>query len=268
MDLQSSDLSSATTKSSLRRTLLQAAGLALMLVPLGSIAVQTAPISCGFGGNFGNGYGGGEGGSCQAVANNDGTQTNRFNWGDYFVEITLRNTEGDFYITVNDLALGQAAFDSRTGNVGHGVGDEVGTNSHFDSDCIPMVGGGGSSCREFVVDAPNGGQGGTFWSTYLLKIAWLFDTDNKYPGIVDGNLVAGILHDVDDDGFWDYDMCVTAGYDECEYVANGIDPFISSGDTDFSSFIVHAPGVPEPGLLALMASGLGGLLYRRRRSRS
>ena len=85
---------------------------------------------------------------------------------------------------------------------------------------------------------------------------------------MDGNLVAGILHDVDDDGFWDYDMCVTAGYDDCEYVANGIDPFISSGDTDFSSFIVHAPAAPEPALLGLLASGLGGLLYRRRRSRS
>ena len=80
-------------KASLRKTLLHAAGLALVLVPLGSVAVQTAPISCGFGGSFG--YGGGEGGSCQAISNNNGTQTNRFNWGDYFVEITLKDVVGD-----------------------------------------------------------------------------------------------------------------------------------------------------------------------------
>jgi hypothetical protein len=265
MHVQNSD-TSQVTRTSLRKTLLQAAGLALVLVPLGTVAVQTAPISCGFGGNFG--YGGGEGGSCQAISNNDGTQTNRFNWGAYFVEITLNNVVGSFDLTIDDVPVSQGDFDERSSGVGGIEIDGRAKNNGFSSDCIPMVSGGGSTCREFVVDAPNGGDGGVFWSTYLLKIAWLFDTDRQYPGIVDGNLMAGILHDVDDDGFWDFDMCVTAGYDDCEYVADGIDPFISSGDTDFSSFIVHAPAAPEPALLALMASGLGGLLYRRRRSRS
>jgi hypothetical protein len=262
MQVQSST-SSKVKRTSLRKALLHAAGLALVLVPLGSVVAEAAPISCGFGGNFGGGEGG-----CQAISNNDGTQTNRFNWGDYFVEITLRNVVGSFDININDLAVSQGDFDERSSGVGGGGIDLRNRNNGFNSDCIPMVSGGGSSCREFVVDAPNGGSGGVFWSSYLLKIAWLFDTDNQYPGIVGGNLVAGILHDIDDDGFWDNDMCVTAGYDECEYVANGVDPFISSGDTDFSSFIVHAPFVPEPGLVALMASGLGGWLYRRRRRRS
>src|SRR5258706_13145007 len=56
-------LTSRLLKATALRKLLLAAALALVLVPLGSVAIEASSISCGFVGVYGEGSVGGEGGT-------------------------------------------------------------------------------------------------------------------------------------------------------------------------------------------------------------
>jgi hypothetical protein len=77
-----------------------------------------------------------------------------------------------------------------------------------------------------------------------------------------------VLRDIDDDGFYDEDMCLEAGGElgEDNYVPCVYDPFpfIISGDTDFSTVTPALASVPEPGTIALLSSGVIALWYRKR----
>ena len=232
------------TKSSTARTLIQAAALAAALVPLGSVAVETASVTCGFGGS---GYGGGY---CNGGDQNATSDTSRFDFGDYFLELMFTGMTGSFEVTVNTTT-------------GIGINDEGEAFPGYE--CIALSSGDG--CVDFQVDT-HGAQSGTDWLHYKVAIDWEDWNDALEPGMEPR---MRILHDsstfdsAEAPGTYDFDMCLGGVYDACDELST--EPRIRSGDTDFDSFIAAlAPAeVPEPSSLIMLATGVGATLFRKRR---
>lgn len=231
-------------KVSTLKRVIQAAALATVLIPLGSVAIEAGTITCGFGDNYFNG--GTEG--CFGSSQTSGT----FDWGPYSFELTFTNVTGSFDVTINDAMLSQSELDSRLA-----LEDPY--------DCVTLVAPTATDpgCRDFQISVVGTGD----WESYDFEILWGFDTNLIYPNgddNFDGQVrvlqnpgsVAGNEYTID--------MCLTFG---CEYLPDPtpIDPGIRSGDTDFSSMTVAWTPVPEPSTLLLLGAGVSGCLFRRRR---
>jgi hypothetical protein len=245
-------------KSSHAAKLAQAAALAALLVPLGSVAMEGASITCPFD------YDGGSSGSCFGDFYNTGYYS-----GDsatfffdpdfdsdvdykYFLDFT--GLSQDITVNITDVLLDPLlAFEPREGAPG-------------DYDCLATFGG---FCPEFVITTSAGNSGP--WTSYFFRISWFEDTGDLDPAAVRVLQNPGVGNP-NDDGTLNFiiDMCLAFPISEsdsgCEYEELAIDPFIESGDTDFSSQIVALRvGVPDPGgSLILLGIGLSGVLYRRR----
>lgn len=223
-------------KMSTAKKLVRAAALAAVLVPLGSVAVETSPIT--------NLYSGGGGGS----PINDQI----FDFGPYEFRLFFENLAkfASFDVTVDNQTTNQAAVASRlTGFPGHV--------------CVPLDPGVPSDpCVDFVVTAPS--PGANKWTGfYDITIAWDADTDGTFPNSPGSRI--RMLHnrgDVTGNGF-DTDITIPGSY------FSGFDPGIGGRDNNFQSFLVaQAPtAVPEPATLLLVSTGVSGLLHRRRRLR-
>ena len=230
----------SSRKSSRTSKLIQAAALAAVLVPLGSVAVETSPILHSY-----------SGASTSNPANNL-----LFDFGPYELRLFFENLAAfaGFNVIVDDQTTNQAAVASRLTNFpGHA--------------CVPMVDPTSTAtpCVDFVITAP-GPSLSTWTGFYDVTIAWDFDTDPTFPDFP-GNRIR-ILHNeggVPGDGF-DSDITTEGSY------FSGLDPAIGGRDDNFQSLMVTqrplaSDVVPEPATLFLVTTGVSGFLYRRRRRR-
>jgi len=234
-----------STTQSRTSKLIQAAALAAVLVPLGSVAVETSPITHSY---SGAGFG------------VPATNNQLFDFGPYELRLFFENLGNLalFDVTVNNLPTNQAATASRL--TGPGLGGNV---------CVPIDPSvAGAPCVDFFITAPgpngpNNPGPDTWFGFYDVTISWDFNTDPTFPNDP-GNRIR-ILHnrgDVPGNGY-DTDITTPGSY------SSGLDPAIGGRDDNFQSLIVTQNGnaVQEPASLLLVTTGVSGLLYRRRRKR-
>ena len=226
--------------------LLQAAGLAAILIPLGTVSLESATITCGFGGYTGTT-------SCSSYTSSSGFYTSRFDFGPYALDLTFDVVNGPFAVSFTDVI--DPDLDGRLDDFpGHR--------------CVPID---GVNCVEFEATAPDPGES-TWEGFYDLIISWLFNTEaigyQNEPG--DRIRMLHNLGSTPGDAF-DTDITIPGsyfgpiiilGFDSID------DPGIGGRDNNFQSFIVTENQVPEPATLTLLGSGIGALLYHRRRRRN
>jgi hypothetical protein len=238
-NIESTTATSGTRRrSSKAAKLVQAAALAAVLVPLGSVAVEAAPITLTYSG-----------------AGFNGTETNNllFDFGPYEFRLFFESLASFsfFQVTVDNQVTDQDAVDSRLTNFPGYL-------------CVPIdpTEPTGNPCVDFVVTAPDPSQN-TWTGFYDVTIAWDFDTDPTFPNFPGDRI--RILHDEGNIPGNQFDSDITT---EGSYFS-GIDPAIGGRDDNFQSLMVFqrplaTDAVPEPATLFLVTTGISGLLYRRR----
>jgi hypothetical protein len=244
-------------RSSTAAKLIQAAALAAVLVPLGSIAMEGASITCGYSGASSPSGCGGTGNT--RVFDFDQTASTEDN---YKVIVEFFDMSQPFQLTVTDNALSHEEFLAREGLTGT-------------YDCVDVVLTlGDEPCREFEFVSNQG----EVWGSYKFSFVWDYPSDaNGFPNGVDppGDEPGAvrILQNKGEafEGDFTIDMCLAALEDEaftpCDYEVLAVDPRIGSGNTDFSTAIVgiDLAAIPEPSSLILLSSGVGAWIYRKRR---
>ena len=258
---ESSSEQNAAKKSSMAGKLVQAAALTAMLVPLASVVAETSTITCGFspGGISpacfgGSGSGGGFGsGGVEATYSFDQDENGTIDYK-VFLEF-LSGVTSDFTVAVTDIPTNDTLMDPMLASFpGHSCLGIFPTNASF-------------PCVEFLF---NDSSGGTGWNgSWEATISWLFNTDPLFGGDL-----LHVLHARGDDcapgapctpnGEANYDTDVTV---PGSYFSGFSDPGIAGTDDNFQKLTVTSTVVPEPTSILLVATGLGGLLYRRRRGK-
>jgi PEP-CTERM motif len=246
VDAPSAPTPKVSKRSSKAAKLVQAAALAAVLIPLGSVAVETSTINCS------SSYSG-----CIGTFSPTNT-SNDYDFGAFDYILTMLNVNGTFDVDIAAQFGTQGSFALQMANFpGYQCVDLMDPSST------------GAPCVDFGIFAPDPGPNS--WQNYRVKIAWDFDSNSLFPG----DRIT-ILHDFGDrqrpgdfDNIYDEDMCLNPLNTACTYFPGPGDPSISSGDTDFQHMLVAlrpaADAVPEPATLIMLGSGISAFLYRRRR---
>ena len=230
-------------RSSTKVRLVQAAALAAVLVPLGTVAVESSSITCSFNGGSGN--------FCAGSGANQRVFDFRPLGSGYKVVLEFDNVHGQFEITMQDFFTNQA--DLLSGGRLANFSDHTCVTIHEFTDCV-----------DFHVAAP-GPSSSTWTGFYNMFIYWDADTNAVFPN-GPGQRIR-MLHNMGStpgDAF-DTDITINASYFPGS--PSVIDPGIGGRDNNFQSFIVTQAPIPEPATLLLVGSGVGALLYNRRRRR-
>jgi hypothetical protein len=252
-------------KSSAAAKLLQAAALAAMLVPLGSVAAEAS--TCTFGGS----------GSCSFGP--EGGQLFDFGVGGtapYKVELRFDQTFGEFDVTITDDENTYAEITNRfTEFFGGYQPVPIGSNP-----LAPFIVFGVDAPAPCTTDAECNAPGTNTWRSdnnpstrgpgvfpgYELWIYWTAETDGMFPH-------PETLHDTGSTGpesQFDIKITIPGSYNPgpiCDvFLGECVDPAVGGRDDMFQDFtLADGSSVPEPTSLLLLGSGISGLLYRRRR---
>jgi|RhiMethySRZTD1v2_1073278.scaffolds.fasta_scaffold218898_2 PEP-CTERM motif-containing protein len=233
-------------KSSTAVKVLQVAALAAVLVPLGTVAVETTSMTfCGSG-----------------VSLCPPTPTNDYLFGDFAFRLTFEglNPTSQFFVDVTIAPYDATAMLARPLPTGY--------------ECVPLdTGFPDPRCWELFID-PSVEQPGN-WDTWVGTVSWLNNTDPQFPDPRFFHFTGGSYQDITIPGSHNnapYGAATPPGgdpscYPYCSFLPEG-DPTISGRDNDFSPGLVGglAPtAVPEPASLVLVGTGVAGYLYRRRR---
>jgi PEP-CTERM motif len=240
-------------RSSKAAKLAQAAALAAVLVPLGSVAAEATSIDHTFSGE----------------AANQNYDFHSFG-GNYEFELFFENPSGpEFVVRVTDNITTQDAL-TEDGRL---------NNPEVQGDiCVPIA-DGLDTCVDFAVTRVISDQQGnpveipllqgddTFTGSYSVTIRWDAITDFDFPNDP-GNRIR-IIHNkgsVPGDAF-DTDITTEGSYQGSLLLQSFDDPAIGGRDDNFQSLMVaqRPNAVPEPATLFLVTTGVSGLLYRRRR---
>jgi hypothetical protein len=233
------------------KKLIQAAALAAMLVPLGSVAADAATINCVTSQT--------SGGFCQstgAYVSGDGEQSNiwkfftsfdGYGFVDLIYTLELAGTPTTtFSLDVEDVVTSQAA-----------LGDGPALILFPDAVCIPTYGAG--QCGLFDVFAATGTP--SWVNGYYATISWFTNTDPLSQPPDDGS--NRILRAPD------YNIFVEALRDPTYQpivVLDPDDPALGGRGDSFSRLgAFTSVNVPEPGTLLLFGAGVAAALGRRRR---
>jgi hypothetical protein len=230
------------SKSSTKVRLVQAAALAAVLVPLGSVAMEASSITCGFGGGSAN--------FCAGSGGNTRVFDFRPLGSGYKVVLEFENLHGQIDVTMTDVFTNQSALSS--GGRLDNFPNHTCVTIHEFTDCV-----------DFHVTAP-GPSSSTWTGFFNLFIYWDADTNALFPN---GTGQIRMLHNLGSTSGNDFDTDITIPGSYFAGSPDVADPGIGGRDNNFQSFIVtHAP-IPEPATLLLVGSGVGALLYNRRRRR-
>lgn len=228
-------------KPSTKVRLVQAAALAAVLVPLGTVAVESSTISCSF-------YGGS--GGCAGSGANQRVFDFRPLGSGYKVVLEFDNIHGQFDVSIEDILTSQSALSS--GGRLENFPTHTCVTIHEFTDCV-----------DFHVSAP--APSSTTWTGFFnLFIFWDADTNALFPN---GTGAIRMLHNLGSTSGDAFDTDITIQGSYFPGSPTVADPGIGGRDNNFQSFIVTHDPIPEPATLLLVGSGIGALLYNRRRRR-
>ena len=241
-------------KSSTSRKLIQAAALAAVLVPLGSVAVEAATINCLTSFADGSGCGGQTG----SYNNNGFEQSNIWKFftggsdSSLIYTFEIRGTPtGDFQLDVSDFVTTNDAL--------------VLSEEFSDLTCIPTF-ADGTRCGLF--DVSGGAEASWDIDGFIVTIKWFADDDPT----LQRPSSATILQAEDDQGGFVFTNELADVQYTPYFVLDPSDSGLSGrgdGFSLFGAFGNNTPStpVPEPGTLALLGVGVVGLVSRARMRR-
>jgi len=234
--------------------LLQAAALAAVLVPLGTVAVEADSIMCNSSMSGGGCFGSGEGSSHYSSGVFQSTEWDFYS-PDLKYSFTISGTPtSDFTLSVMDQVTTQTYL------LGNG-GDVQGVNFLANSPGLTCVSTyGPSQCGLFVVTTESGTPS---WTSdgYTATIIWYPNSDPLSQPLAGSFVTILQAKDGTNGVFGNELQDIVYTYDETPG-----DPGISGRGDGFSTFGVFTSTVPEPASMVLLGAGLAvGAIYRARR---